>query len=574
MSKLLNAQKKPSLLREIGTVIRPYSFWLMITIVFSILVSFVEIFIGVFIQKLTAYTIQDHDQGLLEILLGLIVCVAGGFLSYYLIKRSSVRLGAYVIFDLRKSMVEKIDRYKFSTIEKYHSGDFVSRVTHDTTVLQRFFTEQFPRFIYEPLMLIGAFTYLLVVNWKLILVSLSVIPIALIITHFLSKPLQGYTTELQKSMGTNLSVVKDTIHGIHIVKVFHLYHRLFHKYQNSVSQVLHKSLQIEFRQALINPVQIFIMSSPIVVCILFASYLISKNELRVDGLIVFIYLLGLILQNVSSIPELFVQGQKALGSYKRISEVLAFPLEESSPMTFIPERHEEPICFENIDFSYQKNEMVLRDVSFSVKKYQKVAIIGPSGSGKTTFFKLLCGFYPVQNGKIKVFGVDVNNWDTQELRSKIALVSQDIYLFPNTIAENIAYGNLNATHEEIVEAAKLAHAHSFIMELPQGYQTILGENGFELSGGQKQRIAIARAFLKDAPLLLLDEPTSALDTHTEELVNAGIRKLSENRTVLVISHRLSTIQDYDLVWELKEGVLTVKQEENDSLEELKPINSF
>lgn len=319
---------------------------------------------------------------------------------------------------------------------------------------------------------------------------------------------------------------------------------------------IQKKLQMEKRELLILPIMFSIMYSPIIFSIVFGSYLISTGSLDAAGLVVFVYLIFLVIEPISEIPDMITQLFAVKGASKRIAEVLNQPVEQQRDVQMKVNSKVDPIQFNHVRFSYQEGTApVIKDLHGSVHEGETIALVGASGGGKSTIFKLLCGFYPMKTGEgdITIFGQSIRDWNLDQLRSSLSLVTQDSYLFAGSIYDNIAYGREGATKEEVIEVAKIANAHSFILDLPEGYQTEVGERGAGLSGGQRQRIAIARALLKDAPILLLDEPTSALDTESELVVQEALTTLMKERTTLVIAHRLTTIQNADQIWVLDDG---------------------
>ncbi|QDX94237.1 ABC transporter ATP-binding protein [Brevibacillus laterosporus] len=559
MLKRISSHMQESIWGKIVSIIFTYWYYLVLIVLFSIAAVFVEVVIGYNIQQMVSYTMNDTQDRMGTLLYVFVICVIIGMISHFLVKWMSTKFSSSIIRDLRNRYAERLEHTSFSSIEKYNTGDLLSRFSNDLTLVQRFLSEHFPKLIIEPLMFIAAFMYLFMINWKLILFSLSLVPFALLFAALLSKPLNTYSYELQQQVGRTASIMKDTISGIPIIKVFHLYGHFFHKFQITIEQMLQKSLQIERRHAWLNPLHIIFMSSPLVFCILYGAYLIAHQELKAEELIAFVYFLGHILQPVSVIPELIINFQQALGAYKRSGEILSLPEEKIHSLRSFPKADTTSnLClqFERISFTYDgQKHPVLHDVNFQLKTGRHIALVGPSGGGKSTIVKLLCGLYVPNAGHLRVNDDDdgPENWDVSLMRSLIAYVPQDVFLFSKSIAENIAFGKEGASIGEIVEAAKLANAHEFISELSQGYQTVVGEGGFQLSGGQKQRIAVARAFIKNAPFIVMDEPTSALDAQSELLFQEGLKKLLDKKTVVMVAHRFSSIRYCDEIWVLDRG---------------------
>lgn len=530
--------------------IKPYSFWVLLTIVTSLMAAGVDIGMGKLIEQMV-----DSSSDSLLFSAGLIAIMALiGLFSKYLIKYASTRFSAYALRDLRNAVANHLENLPVSTVEKQQSGDLVSRLTNDTTVLQNFFIHHFANIFYMPVVFVSALTILLLTSWKLILFSLVLLPVGIAVTAVLSRPISKYSEELQEQLGAANAVTQDMIGGIPMVKAFNRQDTLFEKYSKVMQQVLSKSLLLEKRRALMSPISILLLSTPLIFMVAIGGYLIEKGELTSGNIIIFLYMFSFVLQPISMIPVLSAQVQEVTGAASRLFEVLDMPVEQDIHSFQDMDLNAAPIEFENVTFSYDGQTNVLNGLSFWLQNQQTIALVGSSGCGKSTLFKLLCGFYDLTPGKgtIKVFGRPLNEWSLKQLRSQISLVSQDTHLFPGTIAENIGFGNLHATRDDIVRVAKEANAHDFIMQQPEGYETVIGERG-SLSGGQKQRIAIARALLKDAPILLLDEPTSALDSHSEAIVQEAIDRVMKNRAVLIITHRLTTIDKADCVIFMSDG---------------------
>jgi ABC-type multidrug transport system fused ATPase/permease subunit len=288
---------------------------------------------------------------------------------------------------------------------------------------------------------------------------------------------------------------------------------------------------------------------------LYGGYLAFKGEISVGSVVAANVLVWQIFLPVEQFLAFLRQMRETIPAIERLFEILDQPAERVGERAFEVQTEAAPIEFKDVAFGYDDENKILDDLSFQVPQGETVALVGTSGSGKSTVFKLLCGFYEPQEGRIRVCGNDLAHCSPADVRARVSFVAQDTYLFPTTIAENIGYGRPGATRDEIAAAAKVANAHDFIIEQPEGYDTQVGERGAKLSGGQRQRIALARAILKDAPILLLDEPTSALDTQSETLVQEALDRLMEGKSVLVVAHRLSTIRDADRVLVLDRGTI-------------------
>ncbi|RTZ30348.1 ABC transporter ATP-binding protein [Paenibacillus polymyxa] len=551
-----------SAFRRLTRYIKPYNLWVFIAVISSLCLAAIDIILGKAIEQMAQGTFSS-TQNMIYLVVGMTVI---GMPCKFVMRYASARFSVSALRDLRGDLVHKFYDLPVSSVESKFTGDLVSRLTNNTALLQNFFIQQFANLFYLPLVFTASLTLLLLTSWKLVLASLALTPVGMIITSLMSKPIEKYSKELQEKIAHLNAVGQDAIGGIPIVKAFNMQAVLLKKYMVITEEVIKRGLRLEKRYAFITPVGVMMLATPIILVIVYGGYLIQQGELNAGGIVLFLYLISFILQPVAMLPTIISQMKEAGGAAKHLFEVLDWPDErQDGKITSISQDLEEDdaeskddipvVSFEHLTFGYNEENTVLKEISFQVGQGETVAIVGASGGGKSTIFKLLCGFNePGEHaGTVQLFGKNLTDWNLTSLRSHISMVSQESSLFPATIAENIGYGRLEATRKEIVEAAKAAHAHDFIVQLPEGYETLLSERGGGLSGGQKQRISIARALLKNAPLLLLDEPTSALDSQSEAQVQIAMNAAMQNRTVLVIAHRLSTVRQANRIIVLDQG---------------------
>jgi ABC-type multidrug transport system fused ATPase/permease subunit len=315
---------------------------------------------------------------------------------------------------------------------------------------------------------------------------------------------------------------------------------------------------IEKRLSLVVVANMVLRVLPMLICILYGGYLSVQGSLSAADFVTVLYLFGYIGSSSGRIPALTASLRMVTGSFEHLMSILNMPQEEEKEVVISDNSTEVLVEFEDVNFHYKEGTEVIRNLNFKLKKGMINAVVGFSGSGKSTLIKMICGFYEPVEGSVKLFGFDIRQLSPKYIRERIALVSQDTFLYPVTVAENIGYGKAGATLEEIIEASKAVHAHEFIIKLPHGYNTVLGEYGAGLSGGQKQRISLARAILKNAPVILMDEPTAALDSETEALFQETLEILRDEHAVLVISHRLSTIKNADCIFVMENGCIKDK----------------
>ncbi len=456
------------------------------------------------------------------------------------------------IADIRRELVWKMNRLPMGYLETQHSGDLTSRVTNDLNVLREFLLNHMLELVFMPLMGTMAFLYMLTVSWALTGATLVLIPLFGWLVAKVAVPMQRRSGELQTSLGQVNSEAQDTIAGLDVVKAFNLQAVQDEKYQGKVKDSVYKGLRLAKLRSAMEGLSSIAGIAPFFVSFGFGGFLAVSGVITVGGWVSFINLLNHVTHPLHSLPNLIGQANQAMAAYGRVREVLGEE-EESQGGTVEAMNPEAPALeFQDVVFRYEQ-EPVLDHLSLTIEKGQTVALVGPSGGGKSTMIKLLPRFYDAEAGTIQIGGTAVEAWNLAALRRQMALVNQETYLYPGTVAENIGHGRPDASLEEIQKAASLAHADAFIRQLPQGYQTVIGERGSTLSGGQRQRIAIARAVLKDAPILLLDEPTSALDTESEAWVQQALDRLMARKTTVVVAHRLSTIKNADWVVVLDNG---------------------
>lgn len=460
---------------------------------------------------------------------------------------------ARYLHDLRLAAVDRLQRLPAAVMEKRHSGDIMSRLSEDLSVVQNFMGSTFLDVFMQIIMLLAASSYMIFLDWKLFIVSILPVPVALFAVNAMTKNMYAYFRHSGDALGKANAAVQDSLGGIAAVKAYGLKEILANKYRVHVEESLRMDIKAAGIMRLTPPFNILLRAMPTVFCIGYGSYLIIHGRLTPGALIAFNFLLGFVQWPLAFLPDMIVRLKRAMGSGTRVAELFEIEPERTTGSDFSGKDNSEALSFEKVSFSYGEGKEVISNLSFSLKKGERIGVVGASGCGKSTVLKLISGDYETHCGTIKVQGYDTRDWNLDALRYHFSVISQDIFLFPASIHENIAYGRPGASREELIEAAKTANAHDFIMETNEGYDSQVGERGIKLSGGQKQRIALARALLKGSPVLLLDEPTSALDTHSESLVQEAIDRSLHNKTALIIAHRLSTIKNADRILVMDKG---------------------
>jgi ABC-type multidrug transport system fused ATPase/permease subunit len=452
-------------------------------------------------------------------------------------------------------LAEHIARLPVPYLETRHSGDFLSVINDDLTKLQTLFSDHMLNLFGQSIRFIGAFSYIFFfISWKLTLVATLMTPLAFVIMSKVSQPVPKRSKAMQDAVGEVNHVAQDGLSGLLISKVFNLTGIMDTRYRRANENAVEKGFAIARLTSIIDIIGYAVSILPFIVTCGVGGYLVIQQQMTFGGLLTFINLLNHVANPIGSIPRLWGSIAEASGAAERVHEILEHDVERTEGRAFAPEPKDGAvIAFDGVHFAYEEDAPLIEGANLSIPRGQTVAIVGPSGSGKSTLLKLILGFYPITGGTIALWGHDLKDWQLDAARESMAFVDQDTYLFPVSIADNIACGGSGISRAEIVRAAKAANIHEFITGLPEGYDTQVGERGARLSGGQRQRIALARAILKDAPILLLDEPTSALDTESEALVQEALDRFMIDRTTLVIAHRLSTIREADRILVLDEG---------------------
>lgn len=455
---------------------------------------------------------------------------------------------------LRKKAMERINSLPIGYFESKHTGEVISRVVNDIDKLQSYYSDSIAgMWSYLPVNTIMGLWMLFAINWKLTLICVISIPLFTVVIGKISMPISEASKKIQDCITTCNSYLRDFIEGIEIYKIFTMEKRHGRHFEEAVDEGVLYAKKKSARQRVTWTIGSFNYVLPTVLSYAIGGLVfVAKGEMTIGDLVAFSTVLPLVANITHQFAGSYTGLIEHVGIAKHFFELLDEKPERTDGGDYAKTGGIE-LEFKDVSYAYPNGLSVLSDCSFKVPGGQTVAMVGASGGGKSTLFKLLCGYYTSYTGGIRINGAELSEWNLDQLRRNIAYVSQESYLFDNTIKENIRFGKLDATDEEVIEAAKKAYAHDFILELENGYDTKLGERGVRLSGGQAQRIAIARAILKNAPLILLDEPTAALDTKAEFYVQKALENLSEKKTVFVIAHRISTIEKSDNILVLENG---------------------
>lgn len=466
--------------------------------------------------------------------------------------RLFVEVAEKSLADIRKDTYFKMITLPMNFFANRRVGELNSRISADLSQIQDTITTTLAEMFRQVILLVGGVICLFLVSTKLTLFNLSILPLIVIAGVFFGKKIRQISRKAQDQLAESNTIVEETLQGISNVKAFVNEAYEANRYDKSLREVVKIAITgANYRGGFASFI-IFCLLGAIIAVIWFASILVQNGDMSVGDLMAYVMYSLFVGASMGSFPELYANVQKAIGASERVLEILA---EKNEPISThingnqIKQKILGNLDFKNIEFAYpsRKEIEVLKDVSFSAKAGEKIAIVGPSGAGKSTIAGLILKFYDAQKGEILFDGKSSNDFELTDIRNQIAIVPQDVILFGGTILENIAYGKIGASKEEIIEAAQQANAHRFIIGFPEGYDTVVGERGVKLSGGQRQRIAIARALLKDPAILILDEATSSLDSESERLVQEALETLMKGRTSVIIAHRLSTIREADKI---------------------------
>ena len=529
----------------------PYKTVFFIDLLCAAIISLVDLAYPQILRSATK-TLFTQDkaiilQALPWIAIGLFMMyVIQSFCKYYVSCQGHI-MGAKMERDMRQELFEHYEELSFSYYSQNNSGQMMSKLVSDLFDISEFAHHGPENLFISLVKIVGSFIFLFLINKKLALPLIVLVILMFLFSFRQNQKMQRTFMENRKKIGDVNASLQDTLSGIRVVQSFTNEEIEKEKFQKSnhaflVSKKDNYRCMGEFMSS-----NLFFQGMMYLVTLVYGGYLIANNEMSAADLAMYALYIGIFISPIQILVELMEMMQKGLSGFRRFLDVMETEPEiQDAPDAVELKDVKGRVCYEDVSFHYSDDETtVLSHVSIEIPAGKSVALVGPSGGGKTTICSLLPRFYDVTGGRVTVDGQDIRSLTLKSLRSQIGVVQQDVYLFSGSIRDNIAYGKPDATEEEIIEAAKCANIHDFIMELPDQYDTFVGERGARLSGGQKQRISIARVFLKNPPILILDEATSALDNESERWIQHSLEELSKNRTTITIAHRLSTIKNVD-----------------------------
>ncbi|MGE6204524.1 ABC transporter ATP-binding protein [Guptibacillus hwajinpoensis] len=544
------------MLKRFFSYYRPYKWLFILDFVSAIIVGVLELAFPLAVNQVIDRLLPEGNWGII-----LLACA--GLLLIYLINTSlhfvvtywGHKLGINIETDMRQKLFTHMQKLSFGYYDNSKTGHSISRLTKDLEEIGEV-AHHGPEDVFVAIMtLLGSFGLMLMINWKLAVLSFIVIPLLIILAIYFNKKMTKTFRRMFQDVAEINSRVEDSIGGIRVVQAFaneHHEQEKFRKNNESYRSTKLQSYKIMAQNVMSN---YLLMRVVTLFTLLFGTFFVISGELTYGEFVAFILLSNILIGPIQKINAVIESYPKGIAGFKRYTEIIDTDPDIQDSEDAIEMALSGEIRYQDVSFGYEGYAPVLNKINLSIHPGETVAFVGPSGAGKTTLCSLLPRFYEIQGGAITINGIDVKELKLSSLRSQIGIVQQDVFLFSGTFRENIAYGNLLAGDEEILEAARKAKLDEFIYSQPDGLDTVIGERGVKLSGGQKQRLAIARMFLKNPPILILDEATSALDTETEVAIQKSLEELTEGRTTLVIAHRLATIKNADRIMVVtKDGI--------------------
>ena len=512
---------------------------------------------------LAGFVSGAFGQNKLAILNFAVAAVAGiaviGAISSYVEKYLTTSVSQWVTHDLRRTLYNHIQRLSLAEYDKTQTGDLISRVTSDINAVQDFINSALLGIIVNVLTLVGMAGVMFYINWRFTLIALSIAPALFAVVYYLTRRIKKASREVRKKESELVSIVQEVLTSVRVVKAFAREDFEVTRFESQSLENVETALEARSIKAKLSPIVDVMVAAGTCLVLAYGARLALSGQISAGVLIVFLLYLGKMYKPMRELSKSTDTVSKAIVGYERIEEVLEIEARvRDLPGARKAPRFKGKIEFDHVNFAYDDKIPVLKDMSFKIESGQVAAIVGPSGVGKTTIISLIPRLYDPQSGTIKIDGVDIRRYKLKSLREQISFVLQETLLFHTSVWENIAYGKPDASPDQIIRAAKEANAHEFIVQLSEGYGTMVGERGVTLSGGQRQRIAIARAIVRNTPILVLDEPTTGLDSSSEQAVIEALERLMKGKTCIVVAHHLSTIRHADVIFVVKESELVEK----------------
>ncbi len=479
-----------------------------------------------------------------------------GAVSSYVEKYLTTSVGQWVMHDLRRALYNHIQWLSLAEHDKARTGDLITRVTSDIEAIQDFISSALLGMLVNGMTLVGMIGVMFYINWRFTLIALLIAPALFLVVYSFTRRIKKASRAVRKKQSELVSVVQEVLTSIRVVKAFAREDYEQQRFESQSLESVETALRARNIKAKLSPFVEVLVAAGTCLVLGYGARLALAGQLSAGVLIVFLLYLGKMYKPMRELSKMADTVSKAVVGYERIQEVLEIESRvRDQPRARRAPRFKGKIEFDHVSFSYDGGQPVLKDISFRIEPGQVVAIVGPTGTGKTTIISLISRFYDPRSGQVKIDGTDIRRYTQKSLREQISFVLQETLLFRAPVWQNIAYGKPDAPREQIIRAAQLANAHEFIEKMPEGYDTMVGERGVTLSGGERQRIAIARAIIRNTPILILDEPTSGLDAASEQVVIEALSRLMEGKTSVVIAHHLDTIRHADIILVFKDSEL-------------------
>lgn len=553
------------MLKRFMAYYKPHKLLFFFDMLASLAVAAIAITYPMITRTMLNTYIPDNNIRMVIICGGALLCVyllrmgLNYFIQYY-----GHVMGVKMQAQMRSDMFNHLEKLPYSFFDNHETGKIMSRMTNDLMDISELAHHGPENLLISSISIIASFVYLCTINWWLTLIVFACVPFLILITMLLRKKMRSAFMRSRQSIGEINAALESSITGIRVTKAFNNSEIESEKFEEGNKKFVHARTDAYKAMGQFHSGTSFINDVFNVVVLIAGGFFLSKGFIQVGDYTAFTISVGLFIGPVMTLIGFMEQYQNGVTGFQRFLEIMDAEPEKDNPNAEEMKVAEGHIEFKNVNYSYSEGEEVLKNVSLDIKKGEKFALVGPSGGGKTTICHLIPHFYDVKDGQILIDGKDINKITRSSLRANIGIVQQDVYLFNASIRDNILYGRPGATEEEVIEAAKRANIHNYVMSMPNGYDTVIGERGVKLSGGQKQRLSIARVFLKDPAILILDEATSALDNTTEILIQNSLDELCKGRTTIVVAHRLSTVKNADEIAVVSDGKI-IEQGPHDSL---------
>lgn len=553
------------MLKRFMAYYKPHKLLFFFDMLASLAVAAIAITYPMITRTMLNTYIPDNNIRMVVICGGALLCVyllrmgLNYFIQYY-----GHVMGVKMQAQMRSDMFNHLEKLTYSFFDNHETGKIMSRMTNDLMDISELAHHGPENLLISSISIIASFVYLCTINWWLTLIVFACVPFLILITMLLRKKMRSAFMRSRQSIGEINAALESSITGIRVTKAFNNSEIESEKFEEGNKKFVHARTDAYKAMGQFHSGTSFINDVFNVVVLIAGGFFLSKGFIQVGDYTAFTISVGLFIGPVMTLIGFMEQYQNGVTGFQRFLEIMDAEPEKDNPNAEEMKVAEGHIEFKNVNYSYSEGEEVLKNVSLDIKKGEKFALVGPSGGGKTTICHLIPHFYDVKDGQILIDGKDINKITRSSLRANIGIVQQDVYLFNASIRDNILYGRPGATEEEVIEAAKRANIHNYVMSMPNGYDTVIGERGVKLSGGQKQRLSIARVFLKDPAILILDEATSALDNTTEILIQNSLDELCKGRTTIVVAHRLSTVKNADEIAVVSDGKI-IEQGPHDSL---------